>query len=119
MVLTDVRTVLAAAAPVTAICSTRIEILTRPQSIAVPAVCLSIVTTTPVNGIEAWNGLDGNLVQVDCYATTYTEAQSLAAACRAAMEAADYEMQSEFPNFDESAELSGLVRVTQQWSVWS
>lgn len=118
MVLTTVRTVLAAAAPVTAICADRIELLTKPQAIDTPAVCLSIASTTPVNGLETWNSLDGNLVQVDSYASTYTEAKALAAACRAALEV-DHECESEFDNFDESAELSGLARVTQQYSVWS
>jgi hypothetical protein len=119
MLLTTVRTVLASAPAVAAICGDRVEILTKPQAITVPNVCLSVVSTTPINGLETWNGLDGNLVQVDCYAATYTEARTLAAACRAAMEAADNSLESEFDNFDESAELSGLARVTQQYSVWS
>jgi hypothetical protein len=118
MVLSTVRTVLAAAAPVAAICGDRIEILTKPQAIGSPAVCLSVASTTPVNGLETWNGLDGNLIQVDSYAATYTEAKALAAACRAALEV-DHELESEFDNFDDSAELSGLARVTQQYSVWS
>jgi hypothetical protein len=118
MLLTSIRTLLAAAPAVTAICADRIEILTRPQAIGVPAVCLSIVSTTPVNGLETWNGLDGSLVQIDCYALTYADARALAAACRTAMET-EHELETEFDNFDESAELSGLARVTQQYSVWS
>jgi len=119
MLLTTVRTTLVNAAAVTALASTRIEILTRPQAIDVPAVCLTKVATAPIYGLEAWNGLDENQVQVDCYAQTATDARALADACRAAMEAADHELVSDFDNFDDSAELSGLARVTQQYAVWS
>jgi hypothetical protein len=119
MLLTDVRTTLVNAPAVSAIVSDRVEILVRPQSIAVPAVCLSVVSTAPIYGLEAWNNLDANEVQIDCYASTYTAARELAAAVRAAMEAADHELTTDFDSFDESAELSGLARVTQQYSVWS
>lgn len=118
MLLTTIRTLLAGTSAVTAICADRIEMLTLPQGISIPAVCLSIASTTPVNGLETWNGLDGNLVQLDCYGATYTDARALAEACRMAMET-DHELETEFDNFDESAELSGLARVTQQYSVWS
>jgi hypothetical protein len=118
MLLTTIRALLADTSAVTDICGNRIEILTRPQAIGIPAVCLSVASTTPVNGLEAWNGLDGNVVQLDCYASTYTDAKNLASACRTAMEA-EHELETEFDNFDESAELSGLARVTQQYSVWS
>jgi hypothetical protein len=119
MLLTTVRTTLVNAAAVTAIVGTRVELLTRPQAVDVPAVCLQVVSTTPVYGLEAWHNLDENQVQIDCYASTYTVARDLAAACRAAMEAADHELTTEFDNFDEGAALSGLARVTQQYAVWS
>jgi hypothetical protein len=119
MLLTTIRTTLVNAAPVAAIVGDRVELLTQPQAIDVPAVCLMGVSTTPVYGLETWHGLDANEVQVDCYAETYTSARALAAACRAAMEAADHELTTEFDNFDEGAALSGLARVTQQYAVWS
>jgi hypothetical protein len=117
MLLTAVRDVLAASGPVTALCSTRIEIMTKPQGILFPAVCLSIVSITPVNGLETWNGLDLNLVQVDSFATTATVADELASACRTAMVDAGYQMEDQFPNFDPEVDIAGLQRVTQQFSV--
>jgi hypothetical protein len=117
MLLTTIRTVLAAAAPVTAICGDRIEIMTIPQSIAAPVVCLSVVSTTPVNGLETWNSLDLNLVQIDSYADTATVADQLAPAVRNAMVAAGYQMEDQFPNFDPEADIAGLDRITQQFSV--
>lgn len=118
MLLTTIRTVLVGAAPVTSICGDRVEILTKPQDIALPNVCLSIPSMTPINGLEGWNGLDGSLVQLSCYADTYTEARALAAACRAAMQD-EYDLQDEFDNFEEGAELKGVPSVIQQWSAWS
>lgn len=117
MLLTGIRTLLAAASPVTAICGDRIEIMTKPQGIGIPIVCLSVASITPVNGLETWNGLDLNLVQLDSYAVTATEADSLATACRNAMVAAGYQCESQFPNVDPEADISGLSRVTQQFSV--
>jgi hypothetical protein len=119
MLLTTVYTILSASTDVTTRSAGRIELLTKPKSIGVPSVCLFVVTTTPVNGLEAWNGLDGNLVQVDSYAPTYTDAKQLAQACRDALEAAGHEMAGEFDNFDDGVELTGLARVTQQYNVWS
>lgn len=117
MLLTTIRAVLANAAPVTDICGDRIEIMTRPQNIDIPAVCLSVVSITPVNGLETWNGLDLNLVQVDSYATTATDADALASACRTAMVAAGYELSEQFPSFDSETDIAGQQRVTQQFSV--
>ncbi len=118
MILTTVHDILAAS-PVNGMTSGLIELLTKPKSIGVPSVCLFVVTTSPVNGLETWNGADANLVQVDSYAKTYTEAKAIAAGCRSALEDAGHELQGEFDNFDDGVELTGLARVTQQYNVWS
>ena len=119
MVLTAVRDVLVSAGAVTDICGDRVEMLTKPQAIEIPCLCLSIPVTTPINGLLSWNGLDSNLVQIDSYSDTYTQAKSLAAASRAAMESAGNQMENEIDNFEQDVDLSGLVRITQQYTVWS
>jgi len=118
MLFGTIRTVLAGAAPVTAICGQNIDSLVRPQAVALPSVTVQAIAVTPINGINGWYGLDGNLAQLDSWAATYTQAHELAAACRTAMQDAGHTMESEFDNYDPAAELAGVYRVTQEYSVW-
>lgn len=114
--------ILGADAGVTAIVGTgddaRIVPLTRPQDVAVPAITVSGISLTPTNYLGGDANLDENRVQVDCWADDYSGARALAAACRAAITATGILMLSDLDNFDASAELSGIYRVTQEYSLW-
>ena len=122
MAVKTVQDVLVAASAVTAIVGTgadaRVEQILKPQNIALPAVTLSRIFTAPVNNLETDGDLDANRVQVDSWATTYTEALALSVACRNALQTAGHQLDSEFDNYDPSID-DGTFRVTQEYSVWT
>jgi hypothetical protein len=107
--------VLRAAAGVQAIAGDRVYPLHRPQDIQVPAVTLQRVSVGPQNALHGFAGLDSNRVQATCYAVSYAEARSLAAACRAAADAAGHICRSEADGYESEVE---VYLVTQEYSVW-
>jgi hypothetical protein len=81
-----VYTILAADGGVTAICSTRIYPLTRPQLTALPAVRIVTVAVEPYDTKSGASTLDAIRVQIDCYAISMLTAQQLEEAVRAAID---------------------------------
>lgn len=122
MAVKTVQDVLVASSAVTAIvgpgANARVEQIVKPQNIALPAVTLSRIFMGPVNNLVDDGGLDSNRVQVDSWAQTYTQAKELAAACRAALQTAGHQLDSEFDNYDPAID-DGTFRVTQEYSVWT
>jgi hypothetical protein len=95
----------------------KISPLIKSQGISPPAITLQRVAVTPQNHLRGNGGLDDSRVQADYWATTYDGVRALAAAGRAAMEAAGHPMQSEFDNYDPETD-PGLYRITQDFQVW-
>lgn len=122
MAVKVVQDVLAASGAVTAIVGSgddaRIEQIVRPQDVALPAVTISRIFTAPTNNLTDDGGLDSNRVQVDSWALTYTQAKTLASACREALQDAGHQMESEFDNFDPEID-EGTFRITQEYSIWT
>lgn len=113
------RAVLIADATTTAIVpAERIEALRRTQSFEVPAITLQNVTKVPVNHLRGWGGIDTNVVQVDYYAATYTEALTLAAAARTALEAGGFLMRDQLERNEPETDPE-LFQMTQTWSVFT
>ena len=120
MTIATVRAVLVAAAPVTALVpAARIEPLRRTQSFTTPAVTLQVISKIPFNHLTGDGNLDGCLVQVDYWASTYTTARAVADAARVALKAAAFTMQSELDGGFEPETDPELFRITQTWSVYS
>lgn len=104
---------------VAAIVSDRVYPLVRPQSFPAPAVTLQRITVTPVNSLDtALYSIAENRVQVDSWDVTYMGARTLADACRAAINAAGHILDTELDNFAPDAPLSGVYRITQDYSIW-
>ena len=116
MILETMRNVLIAAAPVTAIVGDRVSYVTRSQSLAAPAVLLTVVSTVPQNQLAGAPTLDQSRVQLDVYADSYTQARALATACRNALEAAGYVTESEIDNFEPDVP---EFRITQDYMTWT
>ena len=116
MPIQTVRNILIAAGGVTALVGSRISPVMRAQSEAMPCVTLTLVSVAPSNHLAGAPTLDANLVQVDSWAETYTQARDEANACRAALEAANVVMNSEFDNYEPDVT---EYRVTQEFSVWT
>jgi hypothetical protein len=70
---------------VSALVSTRIYPVIAPQSAALPMIVYQRVSTVPVTSIDGDSGLDSVRMQVSCWAKTYAETKSLAAAVRSAV----------------------------------
>lgn len=96
---------LLASAGVTALVSTRVTWLTRPQAAALPAVTLQLVGSSRTYGMSGPSDLVGNLVQVDVWAGTYATMKQTARAVIAALhELKDAPLQAFVESEDESSE---------------
>lgn len=118
--LAAVRAVLVAAAPVTALVpAARIEPIRRTQSFDTPAITLQVVSKIPVSHLRSSSGLDECVVQLDVWALNYTSARTIADACRSALQAGSYLMNSEIDSGHEPETDPELFRITQSWSVFT
>jgi hypothetical protein len=99
-----IKTVLDAAAPVTALVGNRISVRPRAQGDVLPAITLLLVSTAPTWNLQADSRLDSCRVQVDSWGASYAEAAALADAVRTALSAADRVLVSEVTDFDPSSE---------------
>lgn len=119
MPVATVRAVLIAAAPVIALVpALRIEPIRRTQSTTIPAITLQRVSTVPFNHLRPSPNLDANLVQLTVIDDSYTDARSAADACRAALEAAGFSMQSEIDGYESETDPE-LYQIIQTWSVFT
>lgn len=113
--------VLVASGAVTALVpAERIEALRRTQSFDIPAITLTNVSKSPFTHLRGNAGLDADVVQIDIYGDTYTDALTIAAAVRAALEAdaAHPTMQSQ-DEINEPEQNPELFQITQTWNVFS
>lgn len=83
------RAALVAAAPVTAICSTRIKLAGGTNDQTLPAISYQRISTVPTDHLAGGGTLDQVRVQVDCWAVKADDAAALAAAARDAISPAD------------------------------
>lgn len=119
MAIETVRNVLISASAVTSLVpSARIEPIRRTQATAIPAITLQRPSVVPENHLTGWAGLDGSLVQLDVFASTYAEARSIADACRTALQDAGHLMTLEVDGFepDVDPELYRLILTFQVWT---
>ncbi|MCB0587022.1 MAG: DUF3168 domain-containing protein [Phaeodactylibacter sp.] len=66
--------------------STRIYPDTVPQNASFPYITYSVINTLPTDDKDGGSRLDVVGVQVDIYSRDYSEAQTIAAGCRAALD---------------------------------
>lgn len=92
--------------------------LIRPQNFKPPAVTAQNIQGVPANSLQGDSGLESYSIQVDCWALQYQDALALATACRKAINLAGHLLDRESDNFTDEAELSGVFRITQEYSVW-
>lgn len=78
---------LKAAAPVTAICGSRIFPDTAPDRVTHPYIVYSELSTNPEDSHDDCNGLDASEIQFACYAPDTLTATTLRQAVRAALTA--------------------------------
>lgn len=80
---------LLAASGVTALVSTRVYPVARPQGSTLPAVTLQRIDGAPLLTDEGDSGLENPRIQLDCWGTTYASAKAAARAVIAALNAFD------------------------------
>ena len=115
MAVKTVIDILLADATVSGFVGTRISPLTRAQDLALSAITVQRISTVPQNHLRGFGNLDGNRVQVDCWASTYAGARDLAEACRTAINAAGHLCLSEVDDFEiETRTYRGI----QDYRVW-
>jgi hypothetical protein len=73
-------------ASVTALVGTRIYPTTVPQQATPPFIRTSLVGTLPIDTKNAPADVDQHRVQIDCIATTYTQALNIAQAVRTSLD---------------------------------
>jgi hypothetical protein len=116
MAVKTVRDILVADSAVTSLVGQRISPVLTAQDTTLPYVILTRVSLAPMNNITDPPSLDSNRVQVDSFSETYAQARQVADACRAALEASNVTMESEFDNFEPDV---SEYRVTQDFLVWT
>lgn len=82
----ELRSILLAAAPITAICGNRINWGAHPQGEPGPYIVLWIISDVEGHTTEGPDGLSVGRVQVDVYASTYGLAKQLSRAVRAVLD---------------------------------
>lgn len=85
-----------------------------PSDAQTPFIVYSTVSGVPLNYLQGSTQMDGRRVQIDCYAKSYSQAQTMAAAVRTALSAEGYEI---FFRDDYEPD-TGFYRVQQDWSIY-
>lgn len=118
MIQADVFKVLSENATIQAIVQSRIYPKRLPQSSAVPAVVYTIDDITPVRSLNGESGLDNAVVEIICWANSYTTAHVLAAAVRSAfVESGTAVMTDMFQDMeDEDTRNFGVLLRLNAWS---
>lgn len=123
--LADIRTFILADATVTSLIGTRMYPLTVPQNGTMPAVTYQVISGSRGYVFRAPAGMARHRIQFDCYATTYTSAESVAAAIRnrlsgymgnagtGAIEAAMFDTERDFYEADVA-----LYRRSVDYQIW-
>ena len=103
-------------APVAALVGTRIRAMRLKQGDTFPALVYSRISTAAENDLDGHAGLDNCRFQVDCYSEGFTEARTLAAAVKTAMNAAGHLQAGDRDIYDDDL---SLHRVTLDFSIWT
>jgi hypothetical protein len=100
MPISTVRDILVADGTVAGLVGARVSPLVRSQDEPVPAITLALLAVNPFTTLDDPPNLDSNIVQVNCWAATYDAAQTLSAACRAALETAGLSMRGQSERYE-------------------
>jgi hypothetical protein len=109
---------LEAAGPVTTIASTRLYAIRRPEGEKGAAVVISRIGSEPVNSLGGYSGKDYARLEVTSYASTLLQAKQLAAAVRAAINAAGTLRALCTNEFDDQDTETREFLVVQEFNAW-
>lgn len=115
MALQQVRTWLIADSDIRRLVKDRVFYLAIPEGIALPAITLQRLSTTPVNSLNGYLGLDGNVVTLDAWCLTYAQSLLVRDAARKCLQTNGIVMQSESEDYDS---ITRTFRISQQWQIW-
>lgn len=113
-----VRDILAADAMVTGLVSARIEYVYSSSLTAAPYVTLAVLTAEPTNHLRGDGDLDLGRVIVTAWAQTYEAANTIAEACRTALQTAGHFCESRDTDQFSPDPDPGLFHVEQQFLIW-
>jgi hypothetical protein len=85
--ISQLMTILLGASAITTITGARIWPGSIPQGEPLPALVVNRISGRPLYADDGETGLEENRVQIDCYALTYTLAESLRAAVQSTLSA--------------------------------
>lgn len=109
---------LVADATVAGLVGTRVRPMLLNQNETLPAISFSRVATVPHDDLELTQNHEWVRVQVDCWAASYSAAKTLAAAVRAALQAAPVYGQL-LTELDDADPDEKLYRVIQDFRIWN
>jgi len=90
-----------------------------PEDAAFPSLSYSRVSGYRVNTLMGYSGEENPLIQIDCWATSYTAAKELSTAVHSAMEAAPNFKALLISDMDLSERDLGLYRISMDFSCWN
>ena len=114
----EIENVLTADVTVAGLVVERVYAMPLPQNVTLPAIVYSRVATVPHDDLELTQNHERVRVQLDCWASTYAEAKTLAAAVRTAMQTTPVfgQLLMELDDYDPDVKLH---RVIQDFNIWN
>lgn len=111
-------TTLTGASGVSAIVGSRVYPIILPQKTTLPAITYLRVSGAQEISLSGHSGLESPRIQVDCWATSYAQAKSLAAAVQAAMIASTAFKVGSVSDRDLFDDETNVFRVSIDFNVW-
>ena len=96
----------------------RLYPLVAPSPVTLPYAVYQVISQVPSNVLSDTPGLFNSRMQVDVFARTYAECQTLKATLRGAMATGFGNAAKEINTTDLFEEDAKLHRVSMDWSVW-
>jgi hypothetical protein len=96
----------------------RLYPLVAPSPVTLPYAVYQVISQVPSNVLADTPGLFNTRIQVDAFARTYAECQSLKATLRGAMSTGFGRAATEINTTDLFEEDAKLFRISMDWSVW-
>jgi hypothetical protein len=96
----------------------RLYPLVTPSPVTLPYAVYQVISQVPSNVLADTPGLFNTRIQVDVFARTYAECQTLKASVRTAMVSGFGFKATEINTTDLFEEEARLYRVSLDWSVW-
>ena len=114
----EIQNVLTADVTVSALVVARVYPLLMPQGATLPAIVYSRVASVPHDDLELTQNHERVRVQLDCWASSYSGAKTLAAAVRTAMQTTPVfgQLLMELDDYDQDEK---LFRVIQDYNIWN